>query len=494
MKRQRVVAAPAMPSPVVQELRTDFAAKAFFERCVLPRAPAVLRGPTCALLGRKLEADALSLARLTSLCGSTHVWVESAALAGGDRAGFGTGKKVLQTMSAFSRSLNRGSPVYLTTQRLPEDDTSGVSRVLSGSPAAELLAAGVIPVRPRIAGRLLPAAITVWVGYAREGASSNLHHDFHDNLYLLLRGRKRFTLFPPAAWPALAPVGDLVRVHASGVMNYAGAATRDDGAPPHLVLKWLRGPGHGSPAQLAVAEAELARAARDDPAYALAVGAHGAIDVDDADDDDDDDGAADEVDGMWAAAAKDARAPAARAAAAAATGSDSDSDVSSVSGASAAASALPDHFSRISLPSLRAALPAAKAPGDSRTEMDRMRALPAARAASPAFCSATTAPCVTVDLRAGEALWLPAGWAHEVVSFSDDSEDSHCAVNWWFYPAAEKSTAEQPYADGFWQSVFDAQMREQRLSPPSQPARVSAALAKTRVLKKKATGGSKKGR
>ena len=31
-----------------------------------------------------------------------------------------------------------------------------------------------------------------------EGSSSGLHHDFHDNLYILLRGQKRFRLFSPA--------------------------------------------------------------------------------------------------------------------------------------------------------------------------------------------------------------------------------------------------------------------------------------------------------
>ena len=31
-----------------------------------------------------------------------------------------------------------------------------------------------------------------------EGVSSGLHHDFADNLYIVLKGQKAFTIFPPS--------------------------------------------------------------------------------------------------------------------------------------------------------------------------------------------------------------------------------------------------------------------------------------------------------
>jgi hypothetical protein len=38
---------------------------------------------------------------------------------------------------------------------------------------------------------------------SRHGASSGLHHDYHDNLYVLLKGRKRFQLFAPGEAPRM---------------------------------------------------------------------------------------------------------------------------------------------------------------------------------------------------------------------------------------------------------------------------------------------------
>jgi hypothetical protein len=44
------------------------------------------------------------------------------------------------------------------------------------------------------------------------GSSSGLHHDFHDNLYVLLAGRKRFRLWPPSAAPGMYTHGRLQQV------------------------------------------------------------------------------------------------------------------------------------------------------------------------------------------------------------------------------------------------------------------------------------------
>lgn len=49
------------------------------------------------------------------------------------------------------------------------------------------------PLRPRLMGGLLPQTVNLWMGYSSmKGSSSGLHHDFHDNLYVLLRGKKTF--------------------------------------------------------------------------------------------------------------------------------------------------------------------------------------------------------------------------------------------------------------------------------------------------------------
>ena len=60
----------------------------------------------------------------------------------------------------------------------------------------------------------------------------------------------------------------------------------------------------------------------------------------------------------------------------------------------------------------------------------------------PALGKARLAEC---ELAAGEMLYLPCGWFHEVSSVG-----FHCAVNFWFHPP-DQPVFERPYsAMGFW--------------------------------------------
>ena len=54
------------------------------------------------------------------------------------------------------------------------------------------------------------------------GSSSRLHHDYHDNLYILLRGRKRFRLFPPSMARRMYTHGQIRTVHPNGRIVYEG--------------------------------------------------------------------------------------------------------------------------------------------------------------------------------------------------------------------------------------------------------------------------------
>ena len=38
------------------------------------------------------------------------------------------------------------------------------------------------------------------------------------------------------------------------------------------------------------------------------------------------------------------------------------------------------------------------------------------------------------ELKAGEQLYLPCGWFHEVRSYGDSAEGGHLALNYWFHP------------------------------------------------------------
>ena len=38
------------------------------------------------------------------------------------------------------------------------------------------------------------------------------------------------------------------------------------------------------------------------------------------------------------------------------------------------------------------------------------------------------------ELKAGEQLYLPCGWFHEVRSYGECAEGGHLALNYWFHP------------------------------------------------------------
>ena len=65
------------------------------------------------------------------------------------------------------------------------------------------------------------------------------------------------------------------------------------------------------------------------------------------------------------------------------------------------------------------------------------------------------------DVRAGEMLYLPCGWFHEVTSYGE-----HAAINYWFHPPDTREF-DRPYAArGYW----DAEWRklEQGARPRSR--------------------------
>ena len=67
--------------------------------------------------------------------------------------------------------------------------------------------------------------------------------------------------------------------------------------------------------------------------------------------------------------------------------------------------------------------------------------------------SSTGARCFEVTITAGEMLYIPAGWFHEVRSTGGGSE-GHLALNYWFHPP-DGSTFEKPYSSNFWPSDWE---------------------------------------
>lgn len=93
-----------------------------------------------------------------------------------------------------------------------------------------LFSKGDFPWRPSLLGNLIVQNINIWIGRSSEGSCSGLHHDYHDNLYMLLKGSKSFKLFSPVEQPNMYCHGELLRIHPNGRINYVDQPTRADGA------------------------------------------------------------------------------------------------------------------------------------------------------------------------------------------------------------------------------------------------------------------------
>jgi Cupin-like domain len=84
----------------------------------------------------------------------------------------------------------------------------------------------------------------------------------------------------------------------------------------------------------------------------------------------------------------------------------------------------------------------------------------------PLFATATMC---TVEVCAGQMLYLPCGWFHEVTSYSDSSSSTstngansdssgHMALNYWFHPPDALASFEQPYSSKFWQQDWNSRL------------------------------------
>ncbi|QLG73157.1 hypothetical protein HG535_0E02410 [Zygotorulaspora mrakii] len=134
-----------------------------------------------------------------------------------------------------------------------------------------------LPECPGFLRYLIPQQINLWVGAVRNaaddtgwlknfdvehsggklglgrnvpggGSSSGLHHDHADNIYIPVNGHKRFTLFSPHDAAKMYTVGDIRKVHSSGVIDYHAndraplwRELRDDGAIVAEVYKKILG-------------------------------------------------------------------------------------------------------------------------------------------------------------------------------------------------------------------------------------------------------------
>lgn len=311
----------------------------------------------------------------------------------------------------FAKALDRlgkgDALLYMTTQDAPigPDDHPEVL-----APPLSHLATD-FPLRPRLMGSLVPQQINIWAGVAGAvGSSSGLHHDYHDNLYIVIRGRKRFRLFPPSLLPCMYTNGQPIKIYDNGRIVYNGQ--RDvlaDGSDADDVRLWKA--RRRAEAQLEAAEeASRRREPFSDEMLAKA--------------EEDLDQVMEDIMERWQLLRKEDRRKK--------TGRASDSQSQDHE---------PESFSRIDL-----SLP--------EDEMNRC---------FPLFPGASAA--LECEVKAGQMLYLPAGWFHEVTSFRDDTHQAngssmHLALNYWFHPPDNLQAGEKgfshPYTSEYWPELWES--------------------------------------
>jgi hypothetical protein len=235
----------------VEKISADIEPKKFFDEFIKLRRPVIICGT---LKDDAWKASVWNNSYLMEKAGKADLLIEDRKNpAGNDYLLYGsTAPKLAMNYGDFLLAVSRGSSrYYLTTQDLErfadKCDANGIPKLVYSEPLQSL--SGDFPVQPKLLGNLIPHQISLWQGVAgyKQQSSTGLHHDFHDNLYILIRGRKRFRLFPPSALPHLQVVGKPAVIHPNGLIVYqlpgrqqSHIAVRADGVPMVAFAKQKR--------------------------------------------------------------------------------------------------------------------------------------------------------------------------------------------------------------------------------------------------------------
>jgi hypothetical protein len=299
------------------------------------------------------------------------------------------------------------------------------------TPCQELVQDNSIPRHLEWAGNLILHQCNLWIGQSKEGSSSGLHNDFHDNFYLLFQGRKRFRLFPPQCAPNMYTYGKLERIHPNGLCSYAGHELRADGVPLAVLAAFeeqRHDAEHDANRTDQIDPSGLDDDDDDEESGKVIIGK--GFDYRSSDEDNSDEGLFDQdVDDYDELVADE-------------TSEEDEIDENETQHIHATGSdQRPDHFSRID-PMLFVS--------DKRDVLAQE---------FPLFSQNLE---YVVELEAGQILYLPASWFHEVTSMGGggghesnelSSSPTHIALNYWYYPPDALDNYENPYQDDFWKRM-----------------------------------------
>ncbi|KAL5040388.1 hypothetical protein RTP6_007399 [Batrachochytrium dendrobatidis] len=454
--------------------------KTFFERYVSTRTPCILNQlPSPSTTSTDCKPwDWLSLAWLVKHAGNAIVSVERKD-ASIDR--FGSGKKrELIKLDDLVKLLETGEQdVYMTTQydnheEVQPELTSNRNESMSGleehdsldcndksdtyshsdldspskisdyaSPPLDSVVKH-IPISLNLFGNLIPHLMNLWIGSstAAQGTSSGLHHDFHDNFYLLKSGAKQFTIFSPDDTDAMYLNGNVVQVHENGLQEYADTSShgvRADGAFLYDVASYqLQIAQDAMDIAITPSEIELAEKNLD---YAM----QQILDYQDPDNE--------------SIFSQDA--------------DDTQSDVEVAQNHPVSLTQTKKRNTHATLENVQPSLKKVKthqdtpiqlpAPGKSESDPPSFSRIPiqildkfiAGQPPPNQFGKLANATGIRFKLNAGEALYLPGGWFHEVRSFSSSNSteiNPHLALNFWLEPPTTNNF-DNPYPDHYWRDI-----------------------------------------
>jgi len=231
---------------VTDRISADITSADFFEKYIKTRRPAVF---SSLFKDSSFNASEWTNSCLLSKAGEADVLVEDRKSADGLLSfGLSSTKVDMKYKDFVKAVIAKETRYYITTQdleRFVDDfDEFGLPKCVAAQPLSMLN--GSYPIQPAVLGNLVPHQISIWQGFAGNGSgsSSGLHHDFHDNLYLLIRGRKRFRLFPPSSAELLHVFGRLSVIHRNGLIVYdlpwshsCPVPVRADGAPMSIIAR-----------------------------------------------------------------------------------------------------------------------------------------------------------------------------------------------------------------------------------------------------------------
>ncbi|CAH0515944.1 unnamed protein product [Peronospora belbahrii] len=406
----------------------------FFAKFVCTRTPVILTGY---IQDEEFTAPSKwskSNNRLIELAGDTKLTVERRR---DMHEKFGKGITVEMPFRKLLNLVASGDEMhYLTTQEVAFEE-DGRPEIMA--PFMKQLQQD-FPLRPKLMGHLIPQNINMWMGNNTHGSSTGLHHDHHDNLYILMRGKKRFRLYSPGDADKMYVRGRILHVHPNGLINYVGKETTPYGADPAAEKKAL------AAIEKNQAERELAEAEEDAEAgepgaksrleaaeERLEKAMFGVLRADNGDEDDEE-----FEDGVFCFEESEAEG-------------DGESEIDELDEIALD----PDEKTEKNMTAKRDIDQIEIAYPVSFSQVDTFRlrgehAQHKLQSEFPKFRQAKVAICV---LEAGEMLYLPASWFHEVESFGSAQGNGHLALNYWYQPPDQLLPEHfaVPYSSPFWQ-------------------------------------------